>query len=384
MIIGGPHPTFVPDDALPHADFVARGEGGDGLMLELVEALAGERELESILGLSFWRDGRSFHNELRERCADLDVLPVPDLSLIVGAERIWETPIMTSLGCPFDCTFCTVTMMFGRKYRFRSPENVIAELEARRPKRVFFYDDNFAADKRRLKKLLGMMIDRGLTTKWMAQVRTDVARDEELLTLMQKSGCNRLALGFESVDQKTLDSYAKSQTVEDITDCIAALHRHGIKCHGMFVIGADSDTARTARDTVAFAEKHGIDSLMLNVLTPGLGTKQYEMMNAGARVFEERWQFYDGQHVIFAAAEHDAGRAADRGREGLPALLLAAPQSEVPCAPALRQAAGAPLGLALHPPLAARAGESRLPAGARRARQARRTGAGCASTRHCV
>ena len=143
------------------------------------------------------------------------------------------------------------------------------------------------------------MIERGLTPRWMAQVRSDVARDEELLALMRESGCNRLALGFESVDQATLDSYAKSQTVEDITDCISALHRHGIKCHGMFVIGADNDTARTADDTVSFAEKHGIDSLMLNVLTPGLGTKQYEMMNAGDRVFEERWQFYDGQHVIF-------------------------------------------------------------------------------------
>jgi len=299
VIIGGPHPTFVPDDALPHADFVARGEGGGGLMLELIEALAGERELESIRGLSFWRDQRPVHNELRERCPDLDALPVPDLSLIVGAERIRETPIMTSLGCPFDCTFCTVTMMFGRAYRFRSPENVIAELEARKPKRVFFYDDNFAADKRRLKVLLRMMIDRGLTTKWMAQVRTDVARDEELLTLMRQSGCNRLALGFESIDQATLDGYGKSQTVEDIRRAIAALHRHGIKCHGMFVVGADSDTARTARDTVAFAERHGIDSLMLNVLTPGLGTKQYEMMDAGSRIFEERWQFYDGQHVIF-------------------------------------------------------------------------------------
>ena len=299
VIIGGPHPTFVPDDALPHADFVARGEGGDGLMLELVQALAGERELESIRGLSFWRDGVPVHNELRDRCADLDSLPMPDFSLIVGSEHMWETPMMTSLGCPFDCTFCTVTMMFGRSYRFRSPENVIAELEARRPKRVFFYDDNFAANKRRLKELLQMMIDRGLTTKWMAQVRTDVARDEELLTLMQRSGCHRLALGFESVDQATLDSYDKSQTVEDITECIAALHRHGIKCHGMFVVGADSDTARTTSDTVAFAKKHGIDSLMLNVLTPGLGTKQYDMMNAGERIFERRWQFYDGQHVVF-------------------------------------------------------------------------------------
>jgi radical SAM superfamily enzyme YgiQ (UPF0313 family) len=299
VVIGGPHPTFVPDDALPHADFVARGEGGDGLMLELLQALAGERELESIRGLSFWCDGQPVHNEARERCADLDTLPEPDLSLIVGAKRIWDTPIMTSLGCPFDCTFCTVTMMFGRAYRRRSPERVLAEIEAKRPKSVFFYDDNFAADKRRLKKLLQMMIDRGLTPKWQAQVRTDVARDDELLDLMRRSGCHRLALGFESIDQATLDGYAKSQTVEDITNAIAALHRHHIKVHGMFVVGADSDTAQTVGETVDFAQKHDIDSLMLNVLTPGLGTKQYEMMNAGDRVFEHRWQFYDGQHVIF-------------------------------------------------------------------------------------
>ncbi len=299
VIIGGPHPSFVPDDAMPHADYVARGEGGDGLMLELLEALRGERKLESVLGLSFWRDGLPVHNELRERCADLDSLPMADLSLIVGSERIHETPIITSLGCPFDCTFCTVTMMFGRKYRMRSPESVMAELEAKKPRAVFFYDDNFAADKRRLKKLLQMMIDRGITPKWQAQVRTDVARDEELLTLMRRSGCHRVALGFESVDQATLDSYAKSQTVEDITNAITTLHRHGIKCHGMFVVGADSDTMRTARDTVAFAKRYQIDSLMLNVLTPGIGTKQYEMMNGDERVFERRWQFYDGQHVVF-------------------------------------------------------------------------------------
>jgi radical SAM superfamily enzyme YgiQ (UPF0313 family) len=299
VIIGGPHPTFVPDDALPHADYVARGEGGDALMLELIDALAGERELESILGLSFRRDGRAVHNELRERCADLDDLPVPDLSLIVGSERIRETPVMTSLGCPFDCTFCTVTMMFGRKYRFRSPESVVAELEAKKPRAIFFYDDNFAADKKRLKTLLRMMIDRGITPRWTAQVRTDVARDEELLTLMKQSGCWRLALGLESIDQATLDGFAKSQTVENITDALAALRRHGIRCHGMFVIGADTDTVATARETVAFAKKHGIDSLMLNVLTPGLGTKQYELMDAGDRIFEHRWQFYDGQHVIF-------------------------------------------------------------------------------------
>ena len=300
VVIGGPHPTFVPDDALPHADYVARGEGGEALMLELIEALAGKRELESIPGLSFHRDHRPVHNQARERTPDLDSLPLPDLSLIVGARHIRETPIMTSLGCPFGCTFCTVTLMFGRAYRCRTPEHVIAELEAKRPTSVFFYDDNLAADKRRLKTLLQMMIDRDLGLRWQAQVRADVARDEELLALMQRSGCRRLALGFESVEQATLDGYAKSQTIEDVVHAIGALHRHGIKCHGMFVVGADSDSARTARATVDFAMKHGIDTLMVNVLTPAIGTKQYEAMNAGSRIFEQRWQFYDGQHVVFA------------------------------------------------------------------------------------
>ncbi len=299
VVIGGPHPTFVPDDAMPHADFVGRGEGGDELMLDLVQVLSGKRDPESVLGLSFWRDGRPVHNDLRPRRPDLDCMPTPDFSLIVGSKRMRETPMLTSLGCPFDCTFCTVSMMFGRGYRFRSAESVIAELEARRPKSVFFYDDNFAANKRHLKELLQLMIDRGITPRWQAQVRTDVARDEELLKLMKASGCHRVALGFESVDQATLDGYGKSQTVEDITACIRALHRHGIKCHGMFMVGADSDTLTTARDTVAFAQQHDVDSLMLNVLTPGLGTRQYDAMDAGERIFEHRWQFYDGQHVIF-------------------------------------------------------------------------------------
>ena len=243
VILGGPHPTFVPDDALPHADFVARGEGGDGLMLELIEALAGERELESIRGLSFWRDQRPVHNELRERCADLDSLPAPDLSLIVGAERIWETPIMTSLGCPFDCTFCTVTMMFGRAYRFRSPESVIAEIEAKKPRSIFFYDDNFAANKRRLKELLRLMIDRGLATKWQAQVRTDVARDEELLdahaALRLRPSRPRLRVDRPGRRWTATPSRRRSRTSRTPSPrCTATASR----CHGMFVVGADNDT----------------------------------------------------------------------------------------------------------------------------------------------
>jgi anaerobic magnesium-protoporphyrin IX monomethyl ester cyclase len=300
VVIGGSHVTFMAAEALQHADYVARGEGGEQLMLELIEALGGRRQLESIRGLSFMQGGRVVDNKEREPCADLDELPVPDLSLIVGHERMRSTPIMTSWGCPFACSFCSVTAMFGRKYRFRSAGSVVVEIEQKRPRHIFFYDDNFAADVRRLKVLLRLMIDRGLATPWQAQVRTDVARDHELLDLMKRSGCETLALGLESVDQATLDALHKSQTVADIVKAIDAIHRHGIRVHGMFVLGADTDDGATARDTAAFAVEHRIDTIMLNVLTPAPGTEWFAEMDAAGRIFDKRWELYDGQHVMMS------------------------------------------------------------------------------------
>jgi radical SAM superfamily enzyme YgiQ (UPF0313 family) len=298
-VIGGSHVTFMADEALEHADYVARGEGGEELMLELVEALRGERELDSVAGLSFKRDGLAVHNPTREACADLDTLPFPDLRLVVGGDRIKTVPIMTSWGCPFDCTFCSVTAMFGKKYRFRSAENVIAELKNKRPELIFFYDDNFAAHKKRLKKLLRMMIDEGLAVPWSAQVRTDVARDPELLGLMRDSGCHLVYLGLESVNQDTLDNFEKAQTVDDIRRAVKVLHEYGIKSHGMFVLGADTDDVQTVRDTVAFAKDNRIDTVMLNILTPLPGTQQFREMDEEGRIFDKRWELYDAHHVVF-------------------------------------------------------------------------------------
>jgi len=303
VVIGGSHVTFLSDEALGHADYVARGEGGEELMLELIEVLESSREPETVAGLSFHRNGEVVHNPLRSRCPDLDALPFPNLKLLVGNERLTTTPIMTSWGCPFACNFCSVTAMFGRKYRFRSAESVVAELKDKRPKRIFFYDDNMAADKKRLKTLLRMMIDEDLIIPWSAQVRTDVTRDPELLELMHRSGCELVYLGLESVNQETLDGFDKAQTVEDIEVAIKKLHEYSIRSHGMFVLGADTDTVQTVRDTVKFAMKNRIDTVMLNILTPLPGTPQFNDLEAAGRIFEKRWELYDAHHVVFTPAQ---------------------------------------------------------------------------------
>ena len=293
VVIGGSHVTFMADEALEHVDYVARGEGGEQLMAELIEAPSGDRELDSIAGLSFRRDGGAVHNPLRARCADLDSLPTPALELLVGQEKITNVPIMTSWGCPFGCTFCSVTAMFGRKYRFRSAENVVAEIKAKRPRKIFFCDDNLAADAQRLKRLLELMIAEDLVIPWSAQVRTDVARDPALLELMRRSGCGIVYLGLESVSQETLDGFHKSQSVADIERAIRVLHDHGIKSHGMFVLGADTDDLQTVRDTVSFAIANHIDTLMPSILTPLPGTPLFEELDAAGRIFDKRWQLYD-------------------------------------------------------------------------------------------
>jgi radical SAM superfamily enzyme YgiQ (UPF0313 family) len=302
VVIGGSHVTFMADEALEYVDYVARGEGGEQLMLELIEALAGDRELDSIAGLSFKRDGAAVHNPAREALADLDELPFPDLRLLVGGDKLTTMPIMTSWGCPFDCTFCSVTAMFGKKYRFRSAESVIAELKDKRPERIFFYDDNMAANRKRLKKLLQMMIDEDLVIPWSAQVRTDVVKDPDLLDLMRRSGCKIVYLGLESVNQETLDRFEKSQTVADIENAIKVLHDYDIKSHGMFVLGADDDDVQTVRDTVTFAIKNKIDTVMLNILTPLPGTLQFREFDEAGRIFDKRWELYDAHHVVFEPA----------------------------------------------------------------------------------
>jgi len=306
VVMGGAHVTFMADEALDnHADFVARGEG-EATILELLSWLQNGNDaaaISKIPGLSYKIGSRVYHNERRSFLRDQDSLPTPELSLIQGWENPGVFPVLASRGCPFDCTFCSVTKMFGHRYRVRSPEKVLEDIRYYHrlyPKAwMFFYDDNFAADKKRTKKLLRLMIENDLAFPWTAQSRLDVTKDPELMQLMHDAGCRVLYIGFESVNPKTLLEYKKRQTVEEMGEAIKILHQYKIKTHGMFVLGAEQDDRETVMQTVRSAIKWKIDTAQMVILTPLPGTPLYDNLVAENRITSFDWSQYDGHHVVY-------------------------------------------------------------------------------------
>jgi radical SAM superfamily enzyme YgiQ (UPF0313 family) len=303
VIMGGTHPTFLPDEALEYADFVIRGEGEHALV-ELLEYMEkGTPALSGIRGLSYRnRDGRNVHNRSREFIQDLDSLPEPDFSLVHNWNPSNPYPVSTSRGCPYDCTFCSVIRMFGRSYRFKSVEATLKEMKyvaSVSNATKFIVDDNFAASKKRAKEILRGMIAEGIKTRWSAQVRTDVARDPELLRLMADSGCHTLYIGFESINPRTLEEYNKKQNREDIISCIRTVRDHSIHIHGMFVLGADTDDVETIHRTADFATSFGIDTVQFMILTPLPGTPLLHDMMKSERLLHKDWSKYDAQYVVF-------------------------------------------------------------------------------------
>lgn len=259
VIIGGVHASLLPEEALQYARQVVVGEA----------------------------------------VQELDKLPFPDFSLIKGyCPGSFIMPISTSRGWPFDCTFCAVTKIFGRSYRFRSSSSVLEELRSRGAKQFFFCDDNFAAHPRRTRALLELM-DKYRIKNWVFQVRCDIAKDDALLSLMRQAGCSMVCVGFESINSKTLQAYQKKQSLEDIINAIRAFHNKKIKIHGMFVPGSDDDSERTVWDTLRFAIKQKIDTIQMMILTPLPGTKVYNDLKSNSVFSAMIWSLYDGQHVVF-------------------------------------------------------------------------------------
>jgi radical SAM superfamily enzyme YgiQ (UPF0313 family) len=301
VIHGGPHVTFMAAEGLEHGHYVVRGEGEETFP-ELVEALIRGRNPGTIPGLSFIREGNRIDTPARPMSMDLDSFPIPDFSLV----RHWSAkgnivPISTSRGCPHQCKFCAVGPVFGRRMRFHSIDRTMAEIRrnARGARHVFFCDDNFAADPQRARALLGRMKEEGFKLPWSTQVRVEASRDKDLLRLMKETNCFGLYIGFESINPKTLKALRKNQSLEEIKRSIRAFHRHGLKLHGMFIVGADQDVPGSVLETMRFARRMRIDTVQFMMLTPAPGTETFRELEESDRILTRDWEFYDGSHAIF-------------------------------------------------------------------------------------
>jgi radical SAM superfamily enzyme YgiQ (UPF0313 family) len=304
VIMGGAHPSFMPEEALRYADYVVRQEGDESLPKLIRHLETGSPALQDIGGISYKIGSTVRNNPPRPYITNLDALPMPDFSLVHGWKPTSIYPVSTSRGCPFDCRFCSVIKMFGRGYRFRSVETTMADLRSLSGMKtsIFFVDDNFTSNKARSKEMMRAMIAEKIKLTWSAQVRTDVAKDKELLKLMVDSGCTTIYVGFESINPKTLEVYNKKQDLESIKNCIHEVKAHGIDVHGMFVLGADTDDIGTIKSTGSFAARAGIDTVQFMMLTPLPGTPVFDDLLKAGRLLHTKWQKYDAHHVVFRPA----------------------------------------------------------------------------------
>lgn len=279
VIIGGIHASMLPDEAAQFADHVVIGEG-EAVIVDIVE-------------------GRVKDKFIRTKHIDLDAYPIPDFNLLQHSERMYITPMITSRGCPFNCNFCSVTEMFGRKYRTLSIDNTMKTLRKLQPKKVFFYDDNFAAIKSRTYDMVKRFKHSGLDFKWTAQVRADVTNDPKLVGKMADSGLYNVYVGFESVNPATLKRFNKAQGLKQIKHSIKVFQDNGIDIHGMFIFGSDDDDKRVFRRTSEFCNTYGINSVQFATLVPLPGTPVFKDFEQQGRLLHKVWQYYDALHTVF-------------------------------------------------------------------------------------
>jgi anaerobic magnesium-protoporphyrin IX monomethyl ester cyclase len=306
-VLSGLHPSARPVECLESQfiDFVVVGEP-EYTTQELVQTLdQGKTEdFKKIKGISYRREGKTIITEPRPPIADLDALPFPARHLLpmdvyfAAAKEVpprgeiskrWTT-VMTSRGCPYNCVFCSIHTVMSRKWRARSPENVIGELEqvveSYQVKQLDFVDENMTLDRGRFEAICDLMVERGLHVEWFAPngVRADTL-DESLLRKMKASGCKKIRVAPESGVQRVVDNIVKKNLdLRAVEKAVILSKKVGIKVGCFFVVGLIGETKEDIEQTIIFAHKLkrlGADSFYFSYATPVYGTELYEQAKQG-------------------------------------------------------------------------------------------------------
>lgn len=288
VVLGGYHPTFEFSNVLKEdsVDVVIRGEG-EYTMLDLVQTIDNGGDLKDVQGLAFYDavDGSLIVTEDRPIIKDLDDLPFPAFHLFpMDKYKILNistnvATIITTRGCPMQCSFCSSAALHGRYLRRRSYTNVVDEIEQRLKEQnidtIAFMDDTFTLDVRFVKNFCEEIKRRGLKFWWGCTSRVDTL-NEELLEMMKDAGCITLFMGVESADQHTLDKMDKNITVEKTVNAFKLARKIGIRSIASCVIGMPEDTKESIKQTIKFVKNLKPNYALYSLATPYPGTKFYK------------------------------------------------------------------------------------------------------------
>ncbi|MBU0480199.1 MAG: B12-binding domain-containing radical SAM protein [Proteobacteria bacterium] len=285
VVLGGIHPSMVPDEAVRFADSVVVGEG-ENLWPEVLKDFE-KNSLQPI----YKGSGRP----------DIEHLPHPRRDLLHN--DYFVQTVQTSRGCPHNCKFCSVTLFNGGQYRMRDIDNVVAEINSIQDKRLFIIDDNIIGSGRNCIDRAFKLFDRlkGSGKEWGGQTCLNIVEHEGLLKAASDSGAKAFLIGFESLQTDTLGSFNKKVNMRPNTknfkDAIKKIHDNGIAIVGCFIFGTDTDTPDTFKKTLDFIMETGIDAVQLSIQTPMPGTALYHELASEDRLlltnYPADWEAYN-------------------------------------------------------------------------------------------
>jgi radical SAM superfamily enzyme YgiQ (UPF0313 family) len=314
VILVGTHPSALPEETLalsPVLDGVAVGEY-DYIVRDLAAALQHGTDLAAVSGLVFRRNGGIVRNAERAKIENLDELPfvssvykkhLKHRNYFFAAAKYPMVMIITGRGCPFHCFFCVYPQtIHGRRYRARSPENVVAEFEYIKVnfpdvKEIGIEDDCFTANRGRVREICRLLIERKVGMAWYCNVRGDV--DYEILQQMRQAGCRLVTVGFESSDQTVLDQMHKKEKVENYYSFAVDARHADIMVHGCLMCGTPGDSPETQEVNYRFAEKINCDSMQFYPLYVYPGTEAWRWAKEKGHLRTENfsaWLRADGSH----------------------------------------------------------------------------------------
>jgi anaerobic magnesium-protoporphyrin IX monomethyl ester cyclase len=304
IVLGGYHPTFLPDEVLKEteADFVIRGEG-ENAMSQLVTALEGDNDLSEVNGLSYKRQNMIVHNDPGPM-VDVDTLPFPAREKIEIAYPV----INESRGCPYHCTFCCIQKFYCGTWRPRKIENLISELlymkETLGYRKIHFQADNFLVSSKRIKALCNAIIENGLDDiHYSSQGRIDkLAQNPDLIDLMIKAGWKRVTFGLESGVQQILDNtYNKQITLNQVVKVAKKLSDTKMYVGYSFIIGSgdEYETEAYIKKSINFLRSIPYDGVTLTIFTPFPGTTFFQRMKEENRILTYNWDLYDMMHCVY-------------------------------------------------------------------------------------